>query len=85
MKIERVRRVASEHSVDSTLIDQIFVLNKGLLNVAHSIGKSSENDNETFLYFYMNLLNFLGRENGRRKTVPYLDYSGTVTKGYVRI
>lgn len=84
-EIARIRRVATEEKIDSTLIDQLFVLNKGLINVAHSIGKSSNENNETFLYFYMNLLNFLERENGRRKTVPYLDYAGTVKKGYQKI
>ena len=84
-EVARFRRVATEEKVNPTLIDRIFVLNRGLINLAHSIGKSSDDSNETFLYFYMNLLNFLERENGRRKTVPYQDYSGTMTKGWLPI
>lgn len=84
-EITRIRNVAEEEVIESTLIDQIFVLNKGLINVAHSIGKGSDNNTETFLYFYMNLVNFLERENGRRKTVPYLEYAGNVTRGYKKI
>lgn len=81
-EISRIRKVATEENIDPTLIDRIFVLNKGLINVAHSIGKTSTDNQETFMYFYMNLLNFLQRENGRRKTVPYLEYSGTMKKGW---
>ena len=84
-EITRIREVAAEEKVDSTLIDRIFVFNKGLINTAHNVGKTSTDNQETFLYFYMNLLNFLERENGRRKTVPYLEYSGTMKKGWEKI
>ncbi len=81
-EFERIERVANEEEIDFTSIDRIFVLNKGLINPSDLVGKESEDDAETFLYFYMNLLNFLQRENSRRDTVPYLDYAGKMTNGW---
>jgi len=81
-EVARINKVAAEEKIDTKLIDRIFVLNRGLINLPHSIGKSSNDNSETFLYFYMNLLNFLERENGRRKSVNYQDYSGSMKKGW---
>jgi hypothetical protein len=84
-EVERIRNKAEEKKIDSTLIDRIFVMNKGLINMAHSKAKSSKDNSETLLYFYMSILNFIERENGRRKTVPYMEYSGTIDKGWTSI
>lgn len=81
----RIRRVATEEKIDPSLIDRIFVLNKGLLNLADSVSKESKDNTESLLYFYMNLLNFIQRENNRRQTVPYLDYAGKLSKGWTKI
>lgn len=84
-EMERIKRVALEESKDASLIDRIFVLNKGLINPCESIGKESKENAESLLYFYMNLLNFLQRENNRRQTTPYLDYAGKLSKGWTKI
>ncbi|PVY40901.1 DUF6602 domain-containing protein [Pontibacter virosus] len=84
-EVERIRRIATEEKIDPTLIDRVFVLNKGLLNPVDSIIKESKDNAESLLYFYMNLLNFIQRENNRRQTVPYLDYAGKLSKGWTKI
>jgi len=84
-EFERIKRVANEENIDSTLLDRLYVLNKGFINTSDSVGKESEDNADTFLHFYMNLLNFLQRENARRKTVPYLDYAGKLTNGWEKL
>lgn len=84
-EMDRIRRVAFEEKKDETLIDRIFVLDRGLVNPCDSIGKETNDNAESLLYFYMNLLNFLQRENNRRQTAPYLDYAGKLSKGWTKI
>ncbi len=84
-EFNRIKRVALEEKTDHTLLDRVFVLNRGLLNVADSVGKQSKDNAESFLYFYMNLLNYIQRENARRQTVPYLDYAGKMSKGWTKL
>lgn len=81
----RIKRLATEEKIDSNLIDRIFVLHKGLINPNDSIARETKDNAESLLYFYMNLLNFIQRENNRRQTVPYLDYAGKLSKGWVKI
>jgi len=81
-EFERIKRLASEEKIDLTLIDRIFVLNRGLINVTNAVGKETKDNAESFLYFYMNLLNYIQRENARRQTVPYLDYAGRLSNGW---
>lgn len=81
-EFDRIKNVASDENLDYTLIDRIFVLNRGLINASASVGRESDDSAETFLHFYMNLLNYLERENTRRKAVPYIDYAGKLSKGW---
>jgi len=84
-EIDRIKRIAIEENIDSTLIDRFFVLDKGLINPTNSTAKESKDNAECLLYFYMHLLNFIQRENNRRQTVPYLDYAGKLSKGWEQI
>lgn len=84
-EFDRIKDVSNDENVDFTLLDRLYVLNKGFINTAFSTGIESDDNADTFLHFYMNLLNFLERENSRRKIVPYLDYAGKLTNGWVKL
>lgn len=81
-EMNRIKNTANDEKIDATLIDRIIVLNKGLINPVDSIAKESKDNAEILMYFYMNLLNFIQRENKRRDSVPYLDYAGKLSKGW---
>jgi hypothetical protein len=77
--------VAKEENIDHTLLDRVIVLNKGLINPTYSIAKESTDNADMFLHYYIDLLNFLQRENTRRQTVPYLDYAGKLSKNWIKL
>lgn len=63
-------------------IERVYVLNRGLIDLSNKQGLSEEPGKGTALmYFYMHLLNFLSRENARRKPVPYMEYAGRMNAG----
>ncbi len=84
-EFDRVKRVALEESIDFTLLDRLYVLNRGLINPTGSVGKVSSDNADTFLHYFMNLLNYLQRENKRRNSVPYLNYAGKLTNGWEKL
>jgi hypothetical protein len=78
----RLSGVAKDLKTELSLIDRIYVANRGLINTAGRRGITELPDEGTALMqFYMHILNFLGRENDRRESVPYLDYAG-LTPGW---
>ncbi len=83
-EFERIVRVAKEENIDYKLLDRIIVLNKGLINPTYSIAKESTDNADMFLHFYMDILNFLQRENLRRQTVPYIEYAGKMSKNWIK-
>ena len=84
-EFERIKRVAKEENIDPKLIDRVIVLNKGLLNPTYSIAKESEDNADMLLHFYMDLMNYLQRENARRQVVPYLEYAGRMSKNWIKL
>jgi hypothetical protein len=84
-EFERIVRVAKEEKIDYTLLDRVIVLNKGLINPTYSIAKESADNADMFLHYYMDLLNYLQRENTRRQTVPYLEYAGKLSKDWIKL
>ena len=83
-EFERIVRVANEENIDFRLLDRIVVLNKGLINPTYSMAKESPDNADMFLHFYMDILNFLQRENLRRQTVPYIEYAGKMSKDWIK-
>jgi len=81
-EFDRLDSVGKEMGIDPSLIDRVFVLNKGLINFGHRVVKETSDNAEGFLYYYMGLLNFILRENSRRETVPYTSYAGRLSKGW---
>ena len=84
-EFERIVRVAKEENIDYKLLDRVIVLNKGLINSTYSIAKESSDNASMFLHYYMDLLNYLQRENARRQTVPYLEYAGRMSKDWIKL
>jgi hypothetical protein len=56
------------------LIDGVYVLNRGFLNVAGNVGMLENSDGTAVTNFYFSILNFIQRESGRRKETPYYRY-----------
>jgi hypothetical protein len=56
------------------LIDAVYVLNRGLINLGHQIAQEEDADGAAITSFYFSILNFLQREGGRREPTPYSQY-----------
>ncbi len=79
----RLTSVADELKLPVTLIDRIYVVGRGLIQVHDKRGLvESTPPGRGFMFFYMHLLGFVLRENRRRNPVPYLDYAGHTGKGW---
>jgi hypothetical protein len=79
----RFARISKELVIPISTIDRVYVLGRGLLIPNEGRGlDESEMPGSGLLQFYMHMLNFLRRENGRRDDVPFLDYAGRMTKGW---
>ena len=79
----RLSNVASELALSPTLIDRVYVADRGMINVAWQNGvEEAPGEGTALMQFYMHILNFLSRENARRDPVPYLEYAGKMTGGW---
>lgn len=80
---DRFASAASKLSIPVSVVSRIYVANRGLINPSESRGLTEEkNEGTALMQFYMHILNFLSRENDRRKPVPYIEYAGRMTKGW---
>jgi hypothetical protein len=59
---------------DEHLIDGIYVLNRGYLNIVRNGGLAENSDGNAITNFYFSILNFIQREAARRKPTPYYRY-----------
>ncbi len=82
---DRLKEVATAEKIDLTVIDRIFVLDRGLINVTDAKANESKDKNEVFLHFLMNMLNYIQRENARRQTTSYIDYAGKLSTGWIKL
>ena len=74
---QRFRQVAKELGISETRIDRVYVAGRGLLNFPFSIGIEETIETASgLMHLYIDILNFLVRENGARKPVPVMDYAG---------
>jgi hypothetical protein len=62
------------------LIDAVYVLNRGLLNIPGRRGLSEDAQGGAITNFYFSILNFMQRENNRRRETPYYRYVTHATK-----
>jgi hypothetical protein len=78
---DRYNNIITELSAPENIIDRIYVANKGMINPRKSWGLSEfDNPGRALMHFYLDMLNFLIRENNRRETVPYIAYIGQIGK-----
>lgn len=77
-EFERVGKAAKKVKESLDLIDVVYVLNRGIIRPANCTGKVNDKDErDTFLEFYLHLVNFLRREMPRR---PCMDWQAYTTK-----
>jgi len=74
------RRFRKHEAREEHLVDAVYVLRRGLLNLSHGSGRAEDDNGGAITSFYFSLLNFIQREGGRRQDTPYQDYA-TLLKG----
>jgi hypothetical protein len=80
---ERFREVAAAFALPLHAVDRVYVANRGLLDVGGERGfEENGTTGSGLLQFYMHMLGFLLRENGRRDPAPYLEYAGRMVGGW---
>jgi hypothetical protein len=67
------------------LIDAVYVLNRGLLNIPANIGQLEDDSGGAISNFYFSILNFIQRENGRRAETPFYRYVTHGTKAWIKL
>jgi hypothetical protein len=67
------------------LIDAVYVLNRGLLNMPANIGRLEDDHGGAISNFYFSILNFMQRENGRRAETPFYRYVTHATKAWSKL
>ena len=82
----RISEVSKSLKIPKSVLNRLYVANRGLINLDSNHGFSEEHDSgKGLMRFYMHILNFLIRENRRREPAPYIDYAGRLTKGWVKL
>jgi hypothetical protein len=85
---DRVLTVSKEITIEANVIDRLYVVNRGLINFQpdYHIGLiENGNSGKALIRFYMDILNFVIREDARRPLVPYIDYAGRNTKDWIKL
>jgi hypothetical protein len=78
----RVLKVTGEIPCEPALIDRILVLNKGMINPPSKSGTDEFEISSVFQQWFINLANFLTRENGRRPPVDWQTYTKQQLPGW---
>lgn len=77
----RLRRaIGTQH-----LIDAVYVLNKGIINITQNRGRLEDEAGGAISNFYFSLLNFVQREQKRRRPTPYERYIKSAPKAWIKI
>lgn len=71
---------AGEH-----VIDCIYVLNRGIINLSSNMFRLEDEDGGAITSFYFSILNFIERENRRRPAVPVERYVTQASKAWMRL
>jgi hypothetical protein len=80
----RIKTAASKTRVDVGVIDRILVLGRGLIQPPSANGKE-EREESVLQSWFLHLINFLVRENGRRPPVDWNVYSAGEAKGWTNL
>jgi len=68
-------RFRQQQKGDEHLIDWVYVLNRGVLNMNGNRGRLEDETGRAITTFYFTILNFIQREGGRRPDTPYQEYA----------
>jgi hypothetical protein len=79
---QRIRRVTGQISCTPNEIDRILVLDTGLINPPAKTGTDQFSESSVFQQLFINLVNFLARENGRRPAFDFQSYTRTQSPGW---
>jgi len=79
---ERVLKVTGEVQCPPALIDRILVMNRGMINVPSRRGTDESKISSVFQQWFINLVNFLRRENGRRPPIDWETYRKSELPGW---
>ena len=78
----RVIKVTSELQCNPALIDRVLVLDRGMINPPFKRGTDESVIASVFQQWFINLVNFLARENGRRPPVDWQTYTKQSMPGW---
>ena len=84
LKSEAQRFIANGTQAEH-LIDNVYVLNRGLLNLNNNVGRLEDASGSAITSFYFSILNFVEREGGRRPETPYHDYASLLSGKWVSL
>ena len=79
-----LRRIANSANGEH-LIDMVYVLNRGLLNIPSSLYRREDEHGGAISSFYFSILNFVMREASRRDPAPYDRYITHNRNSWIRI
>lgn len=71
----RIQTVTKEIGCKPALFDRVLVLNRGMINPPSASGTDNFESSSAFQQWFINLANFLARENGRRPPVDWQAYT----------
>lgn len=81
---QRANDAAMRSACEVTLIDLIYVVDKGLINTTRRKGKLVDTSpSELFQEWLLSIVNFLSRENPRRDPVDWQNYAPRTSKGWI--
>jgi hypothetical protein len=79
------QRFRNHEGVNEHLIDSVYVLDRGLLNLTSNRGRFEDANGSAITSFYFSILNFVQREGGRRPATPYQDYASLLSGRWVTL
>ncbi len=82
---KRVVKVTGEIQCAPAQVDRILVLDRGIINPPAKNGADEFEVISPFSQWFINLVNFLSRENGRRPPVDWQTYSKNPLPGWKRL
>lgn len=82
---DRIINISKNLKISTNIIRRIYVVNHGYINLDSKMGTEENNSPLGLMSLYMDIFNFIMRENRRREDVPYIDYAGGLSLGLDKI
>lgn len=82
-EFKRLESASASVSGQLDLVDVVYVLTSGIIRPSSKKGKLNQGEQmDTFLHFYIHIMNFLRREMQRRPTMDWQAYSAKTDSGW---